>query len=247
VLDLRIAEGIEALEVNVDFAGRQSTIHPVLIWDNETVILVDTGFPGTEQKLKEAAEGEGVPFDRVDKIIITHQDIDHIGGLPAIIAKAKGKIVVFAHEIEKPYIEGEKPLIKFNPVRLAKMLEGMPEERRSRLGSLLSNPPKSKVDVALQDGQKLPYCGGITVIHTPGHTPGHISLYHVQSKTLIAGDALIADRGHLSGPNPASAFDIDEANRSVEKFKQFDIENVICYHGGVCRDNIRNRIAELAK
>jgi len=244
---MKVANGIEALEVNLTFMGRHSTIYPTLIWDDETVILIDTGFPGAYQNIEVAVEAAGVSFSKLDKVIITHQDIDHIGGLPDILANTKNKIEVFAHEAEKPYIEGDKPLIKYNPERLAKMLAGIPEEQQSRLRSLFSYPPKAKVDVPVQDGQMLPYCGGIIVIHTPGHTPGHMSLYHVKSKTLISGDALTAEKGQLLGPNPANAFDIDEAKRSIEKFQQFDVENVICYHGGVCRDNIRNIIAELAK
>ena len=50
------------------------------------------------------------------------------------------------------------------------------------------------VDRIVEDGEELPFCGGITVIHTPGHTPGHICLYIGQNKTLIAGDALFKSR-----------------------------------------------------
>ena len=67
---------------------------------------------------------------------------------------------------------------------------------------LFADPPKVSVDMAVADEEVLPYCGGITVIFTPGHTPGHICLYLNQSKILIAGDALVAVHGELRGPNP---------------------------------------------
>jgi glyoxylase-like metal-dependent hydrolase (beta-lactamase superfamily II) len=51
--------------------------------------------------------------------------------------------------------------------------ESLPEEARL----LFENPPKAKVDETLADNQELSYCGGIQVIFTPGHSPGHISLY----------------------------------------------------------------------
>ena len=227
--------------------GRQMTIYPTLIWDEDVMILVDAGFPGLEQQIQEAIEKAGVSFDRLNKVILTHQDIDHVGSLPEILAKSKHKIDVLAHEIEKPYIEGDKPLIKSDPARRAKLFESMPEEQRKRLEAVFSNPPKAKVDITFGDGEELEYCGGIIIIATPGHTPGHICLYHKQSKTLVTGDALSVTDGQLSGPNPLATFDIDEANKSLKKLARYDIENVICYHGGVFRENAQQRILQLAE
>jgi len=79
---MKIANGVEALELTVNFIGRQTTIYPTLIWDEESAILVDAGFPGLEKQIHEAVEKAGVPFDRVNKIVLTHQDIDHVGSLP---------------------------------------------------------------------------------------------------------------------------------------------------------------------
>jgi len=243
---MKIADGVEALEITVNLMGRQTTIYPTLIWDRETVILVDAGFAGLEQKIQEAFEKAGVSFGRLNKVILTHQDIDHTGSLPGILAKSKHKIEVFASEVEKPYIEGDKPLVKMDPARRAKMFETIPEEQRKRLEAAFSSPPKSKVDVTIEDGEELPYCGGIIIISTPGHTPGHISLYHKQSKTLVTGDALIVADGQLSGPNSSAAFDIDEANKSLEKLAQYDIETIICYHGGVYKENAQQQVFQLA-
>jgi glyoxylase-like metal-dependent hydrolase (beta-lactamase superfamily II) len=63
---------------------------------------------------------------------------------------------------------------------------------------------KVNVDRTLKDGEELPYCGGISVIFTPGHTLGHICLYHKQSKTLIAGDILDIDGGKLVTAKPST-------------------------------------------
>lgn len=124
--------------------------------------------------------------------------------------------------------------------------ENVPEEWRKAFRQVLENPPKSKVDKTVADGEELPYCGGIVVIHTPGHTPGHISLYHIQSKTLIAGDSMIVANRELLGPDPQYCIDADLAVNSLKKFVQYDIETVICYHGGLYKDNVNRRIAELA-
>ncbi|WP_407314646.1 MBL fold metallo-hydrolase [Desulfosporosinus sp. SB140] len=242
---MRIADGVEALELTVNLMGRETTIYPTLFWDEESVILVDAGFPGLEQQIREAIEMAGVSFDRLNKVIITHQDVDHVGSLPEILAKSQRKVEVLAHEVEKPYIQGDKPLIKADAAKRSKLFETLPEEQRKRLQAVFSNPPKAKIDRTIEDGEELPYCGGIIVIYTPGHTPGHICLYHKPSKTLVTGDALTANEGRLSGPNPSATYDMDEANKSVKKLAQYDIENVICYHGGVFKEDVQKRILQL--
>jgi glyoxylase-like metal-dependent hydrolase (beta-lactamase superfamily II) len=245
--EMKIANGIEVLDLTVNIMGQSTTIYPTLIWDEESTILVDAGFPGMEPQIQEAFAKAGVPLNRLNKVILTHQDIDHVGSLPAILAKSQHKIEVFAHAVEKPYIEGDKPLIKMDSVRRAKMFENLPEEQRQRLVAVFSNPPKAKVDVTIEDGEELPYCGGIIIISTPGHTPGHICIYHKSSKTLVAGDALNIAEGQLIGPNPSATFDIDEAYKSLKKLAQYDIAALVCYHGGVYKENVQQRIAELSE
>ena len=244
---MKLADGVEALELPFrNPMGMESIIYPTLIWDNDTVVLVDTGFPGQLKQVREAVERTGVPFDRLDKVIITHQDIDHIGNLPDIVREAPHKVEVLAHEEEKPYIEGHKRPIKANPERLAQMFAAMPEEQRKRMEAVFANPTKAGVDTTVADGEVLPYCGGITVIFTPGHTPGHICLYLNQSRILITGDALVAADGQLNGPNPQVAYDLDTAQKSLQKLTPYDIETVVCYHGGVFRNGANKRLAELA-
>ncbi len=202
--------------------------------------------PGQVQQIQEAMGKAGVLFNHLKRVILTHQDIDHIGGLPAIVASSPQKIEVLVHEADRPYIVGEKPLLKMNHDRLAKMLESLSEEQRIQAQAMFANPPHASVDRTVADGEKLPYCGGITVLATPGHTPGHISLYLNQSKVLITGDALVVVNGQLLGPNPQATPDMETALLSLKKFTQYDIETVICYHGGVYQDCVNQRLTELA-
>jgi len=71
-------------------------------------------------------------------------------------------------------------------------IDALPEEERLIVLDMFENA-SVEVDMVLTDGEELAYCGGIIVIHTPGHTPGHICLYHKESKTLIVGDGLNVD------------------------------------------------------
>ena len=58
--------------------GNQDMIHPTLIWDDETVILVDAGLPSQLPEIQKVMEQVGVPFSKLNKVILTHQDLDHI-------------------------------------------------------------------------------------------------------------------------------------------------------------------------
>ncbi|SFL14368.1 Glyoxylase, beta-lactamase superfamily II [Paenibacillus sp. 1_12] len=248
---MKIAAGLEMLEISAIVMGKLDTIHPILIWDDESAILVDTGYPGQLPKFQEALENAGVSWDRLNHIIITHQDLDHIGSLANILADSPQVITVSANKLEQPYIQGEKQLIKITPEAIELAVSSLPAEVplewRKAFRSVLENPPKAQVDCILEDEQELPIGGGVIVIHTPGHTPGHISLFHKPSKTLIAADAMAVIDGQLHGPTPEHAVDIQLATQSLHKFIQYEIENVICYHGGLYRaNNIHQRIKELA-
>ncbi|MTV51091.1 MBL fold metallo-hydrolase [Heliobacillus mobilis] len=249
---MKIADGIEMLSISAMVLGRVNTIYPTLLYDNETVLLVDTGFPGQLPLLREAIEKAGIPYTKLNKVIITHQDIDHIGNLAAIQNESPYQIEVFSSEQEKPFIQGEKRLVKMmKPEAIEKAVESLPkdlpEEMRKAFKYTLENPPKGTIDRVVEDGQILPYCGGITVILTPGHTPGHVCLYHQPSKTLIAGDAMNLIDGQLTGPNPQYTNNVNEAFESLKKLNMFDIERVISYHGGLFQGNVNQSIEEITK
>jgi len=245
-----LANGIEMLQISANIMGEQNIIHPTLLWDEDEVILVDAGFPGQLPKIREAMEKAGAPLERLSKIIITHHDIDHIGSLASILKELPQRVEIIAHEEEIPYIQGERQSVKMNPDRMAQpeaQLNSLPEEQRQLMKKMFGSLKdlKASVDRSVDDGEILPYCGEITVIHTPGHTPGHICLYLKQSKILIAGDTLFVDGPMLVRAPLFIDFDVDLADKSLKKLAQYDIEAVVCYHGGLYKGNVNRRIAEL--
>ncbi|PFR51364.1 MBL fold metallo-hydrolase [Bacillus cereus] len=217
---MEIANGIEMLQLEF----QEFVIHPILLWDDEMAVLIDTGFPGQFEDIQVEMERVGVSFDKLKVVILTHQDIDHIGSLPNLLENGVSDIKVYAHELDKPYIEGDLPLLKEVHVK---------------------NPQKGKVSDTVIDGQELPYCGGILILHTPGHTPGHISLYLKQSKILVAGDSMYSVNGVLGGVHAPTALNIMEAQQSLKKYLNLDIESVVCYHGGLSKGNIKIQLQNL--
>ena len=217
---MEIAKGVEMLQLEF----QEFIIHPILLWDDEMAVLIDTGFPGQFEDIQVEMERVGVSVDKVKVVILTHQDIDHIGSLPNVLENGVSDIKVYAHELDKPYIEGDLPLLKDVHVE---------------------NPPKGKVSDTVIDGQELPYCGGILILHTPGHTPGHISLYLKPSKILVAGDSMYSVNGMLGGVHAPTTLNIMEARQSLKKYLNLDIESVVCYHGGLSKGNIKIQLQNL--
>ncbi|MDA2545566.1 MBL fold metallo-hydrolase [Bacillus cereus] len=217
---MEIAKGIEMLQLEF----QEFVIHPILLWDDEMAVLIDTGFPGQIEDIQVEMEKVGVSFDKLKVVILTHQDIDHIGSLPELLQRCRSNIKVYAHELDKPYIQGDLPLLKDGNVE---------------------NRPKGKVSDTMIDGQELPYCGGILILHTPGHTPGHISLYLKQSKILVAGDSMYSVNGMLGGIHAPTTINIKEAQQSLKKYLNLDIESVVCYHGGLSKGNIKIQLQNL--
>lgn len=219
---MEIAKGVEMLQLEF----QKFIIHPILLWDDEMAVLIDTGFPGQFEDIQAEMERVDVSFGKLKAVVLTHQDIDHIGCLPELLKNAVSDIKVYAHELDKPYIEGDLPLIKDGNVE---------------------KPPKGKVSELVIDGQELTYCGGIRILHTPGHTPGHISLYLKQSKILIAGDSMYSVNGILGGIHTPTTLDVKEAQKSLEKYLNLDIESVVCYHGGLSKEDIHAQIQKVVE
>ena len=241
---MKIADGIEMLEIPMKLLGRERIIYPTLIWDDDHVILVDTGIPDSLPEIKDAMKKIGVPFERVDIIVVTHQDMDHVGGIKCIINELS-EVEILTHGEDKPYIEGEKQWIRLNK-NFMDRINSLPGDEKDKVMDIFNNS-NVQINGTLSDGEELEYCGGILVIHTPGHTPGHICLYHKQSKTLIVGDAMNIVDGQLIGPNIDSMDDKDAtlASDSLKKFEDYVIKNLITYHGGLFNNNPNQKIREL--
>ncbi len=234
---MRISENMELLELECVLTNGPGRIHPLFVWDDQDVVLFDAGLPGMGDVIREAAEKAGVPFERLNKIMITHSDMDHIGSLAKIIQENDHKITVYAHKEEKPYIEAELP-----PVRVKQMEERiglssgvMREQLVTMTEGLKRSYPmfKANVDRIVEDGEVLPFCGGIICIFTPGHTPGHMSYYFEKLHLLVAGDILQINDGVIDRCPDFTTIEEVALQKSLERLGNYEIETIVCYHGGL--------------
>ena len=227
---MKIANNAAMLEL----ARPQGVIYPTLVWDENNLVLIDTGFPGQTDALVSGITAEGFRAENITHIILTHQDIDHIGCLPDMLRLAPSARVI-AHAKEAPYIDGRE-----TPIKLAMLLENyerLPDQMKAFCDQLQAGFACRRVaiDQTVEDGEMLPIAGGIEVLHTPGHTPGHITLLLRQGRVLVAGDAANIVDGQLTGPNPQHTQDMALGTRSFERLKACDYSSVVAYHVGLLR------------
>ena len=236
----KIADFI-VLEVPCLRDGVADHIYPVVLNDRHERILVDCGYPDSLPLLEERAFCAGVPLDGLTAVIVTHHDYDHYGGLAALKAKYP-RVQVLASAEEAEYIDGRKKSLRLLQAEAA-FSALRPEERDDAIAfqRKLEAVIPVAVDRLLYDGDRFPWCKGTEIIATPGHMPGHISVYLRHHRTLITGDALIAIEGRLRIANPQYSLDIATARRSIAKLAGYDIGHFVCYHGGVVEADLSDK------
>ena len=135
------------------------------------LFLVDTGLPGQEHRICDYLKFIGIEPSALDGIVLTHYDVDHVGS--AVRMQQLAKCPIYTHSLEIPYVLGQKSRLGIK--------RWLPMVIRPVFGKLISPTDLSNLpnEVLFEDWE---------VIHTPGHTPGHITLY--RNGIAIVGDLL---------------------------------------------------------
>jgi len=220
------------LDINFQYQNEAQTIHPVLLLSTDDVVLVDCGYPGFLPLLEDEMKSKGVNPNSLTKVLITHHDDDHMGALFEIKEKYPN-IKVVASYIESEYISGKKKSLRL--LQAEEMLNMLSEEQKQFGIQFCESLRKIKpvpVDIKVKNGEYFDWAGGCEIVDTPGHMPGHISLYLKESNSVITGDAAVIDDNKLIIANPQFTLDLDMAKESLGKLISMDADNYYCYHGG---------------
>ena len=232
---MKITDNITMLEIDTP-AGFN---YPTLIKDGNHLVLIDTSYPAQAENLIKLINDTGNSIEQLTEIVLTHQDIDHVGCVPELLKFApKAKVIAYIEEV--PYIDGSKL-----PIKVSDMMDNydnLNEEQKAFLEKRKSDFEKINITVtqSLEDGEVLPICGGIEVVTTPGHTPGNVSFFLHKDKIIIAGDAANIEEDKLIGPNPVFTRDMIVGQESFEKLKMIDAQGIITHHCGYkeLKDNL---------
>ncbi|MDF2951499.1 MAG: beta-lactamase domain protein [Anaerocolumna sp.] len=220
------------LNLKFNYNNTEQVIHPVILKDSDSMVLVDCGYPEFLPLIEEAMNKEGLDCNNLTHVVITHQDYDHMGSLSKLKSKYPN-IKVVAGEMEAPYITGQLKSLRLEQAEI--MQETLPLEQKpfgEAFCRMLQSVETANVDILVKDGDWFDWCGGCLIISTPGHTPGHISLYIKSEKTIITGDAATLENDKLVIANPQFTLDIENAIKSLDKILNTDALHFISYHGG---------------
>jgi glyoxylase-like metal-dependent hydrolase (beta-lactamase superfamily II) len=209
-------------------------VNACMVGNSKEWILVDTGLENSADFILKSAKEHFGKNSRPKAIILTHGHFDHIGSVAQLADL--WDVPVYAHELEIPYITGEKNYPQADPTvdegLVAKMSPAFPH-KSINLGYRA---------VALPPNRDVPGMAGWRWMHTPGHTEGHISLFRDSDRTLIAGDAftttkqesfssVLTQDEQVNGPPAYLTTDWENAKKSVEKIRNLNPSLAILSHG----------------
>ena len=201
-------------------------VNMYLVVDLDGLTLIDTGIAGSEKRVLKYIVGLGRTPTDVRRIIITHSDGDHVGGLAALKAATGAR--VYANAIEAEAIAAGRASRELKPRGLAGVLMGL-------VAGMIKTTP-AKVDEFLTDGQVLPVLGGLRVVETFGHTPGHISLFAPSVGVLFTGDSIVTGNGKLMPSRGGNTWDMNKALEAVRLQAALGAQIVCSGHGPVVKD-----------
>jgi glyoxylase-like metal-dependent hydrolase (beta-lactamase superfamily II) len=233
----------EVIELASSYKNEDVLIFPTVLKVDEKIFLVDCGYEETFDDLISLLRHKNIDVAKLHGILVSHDDIDHVGALHLLKA-LNPDIRIYASAIEEPSLSGKTKSERLEQAE--RMFSFIPEEHKAwalDFQQSLQNIKRVPVDQTLTDLERIE--GEVQVIHTPGHTRGHLSFYVPMLKTLIAGDAFVIDRDAFDIANPQFTLDLPAAIDSIRKLKDLDIDTVICYHGGRFQGDIRKKLLDL--
>lgn len=220
------------LSITMPFGNTQNTVFPTLLLDKQNIILVDCGFIGSFPILEQELLRHGLSAEQLTGLVLTHHDHDHMGAA-AVLKRINPNMKIYASALEASFISAhEKPLRLRQAEEMQKILPPEQQDFGKAFCDMLRRVEPVEIDTFLHDGERMDWCGGCSILATPGHTPGHISLLMEKDSIVITGDAIALEEGKPVIANPQFTLDIERAIESMEKLSSLNAKSYYCYHGG---------------
>ena len=200
--------------------------------DDGRVTLVDTSMTfGVRRVLAGLAAMDRHPSD-VRRIVLTHAHSDHAGGAARLVAQT-GVPGVAVHAADAPYVRtGDAPPRDRSVPGVRGLLARLPG----------GGFPAVTVASELADGDVLQAAGDLEVVHTPGHTPGHVSLLHRPTGVLVTGDSIWNMRRRMTWPVLAFCSDVRLTQQTADVLGELEYSVAAFTHGPEIRDRAREAV-----
>ena len=221
-----LAPGVIRIPTMGDFINSYAFLE-----DDGSVTLVDCGLDRAPARIVEGLQAVGRHPRDVQRIVLTHAHYDHAGGAHAMLEQT-GLPGIQAHADDAGFLRtGENPPIDTSTTSGRLFARGG--------GGTFRAVPVSR---ELHDGDVVDVAGGLRVVHTPGHTPGHISLLHESSGVLITGDSIFNLRALRTWPFAAFCTDYAQCKRTAGILGDLDFDIAAFTHGPEIRVRAREEI-----
>ncbi|MFQ3320555.1 MAG: glyoxylase-like metal-dependent hydrolase (beta-lactamase superfamily II) [Natronomonas sp.] len=204
----RVADGVHLLDVG----WPEPVGSNAYVVDDGDVTLVDTGLPIPRRSLSGELRAAGFETADIDRVLLTHYDIDHVGGL--------GRL-----DVDVPVYLGaaDAELVRRSWSPPWRHHKGAFHRLVRRLFSL------SSVDLRpVEDGDEI---GGFRAVHTPGHNPGHTVFLHEGSETALLGDLVWESDRQFVSPPWLDSYDKEEIATSIGRVAEESFEHACVGHG----------------
>lgn len=182
---------------------------------DENVTLIDTGRPGQGKGILKELNSMNINPEKIENILITHHDIDHVGSLAMLEEETNASI--WASKDDIPYICGNKSR------------HGM-----KKYFSFIMRTKKPEKIIPFPENQKIL---DIEIIPTPGHTPGHVCLLY--KDVLFVGDLFRTSKGEIKPMRSFMNWDESLLKESIAKVNKYNFDWICPAHGEPIRNSSR--------
>jgi len=198
-------------------------VNSFLLETKDGLLLIDTGYPNSTEKLFAAVHETGHDPAHIQHLLLTHCHIDHAGSAAEVRRRTGAR--TYAHVTDAPLIT-QGIAERHNTTRRSGLVPALIYQFFIKNAGATYEPVP--IDQLLQHGELLPLAGGIEVIHTPGHSSGHMALLLRQEGVLVAADLC----SHVMGLSYSTVNeDIALAQQSILRVVDYPFERAVFGHG----------------
>lgn len=199
--------------------------------EEDGLTLIDAAHTWSTKYILGAIESIGHPLRR---IFITHAHPDHAGAAKELVDKTHA--IVMAHQSEIPFLQGQRTMANEKGSLICRAILNA-----GRLLGSLASPTIERVQ-PVADCEAI---GSLKVIHTPGHTPGSISLWCADEQAIFCGDNLLFSMGSVRVGLPWFTLDRTMQNNSIKRYLELPAQLLLSGHGPVYSGDVNNKISKL--